>query len=167
MHKRTGVVLGMRRSEVQVAAWQSNLLKITVYEHKTGRVKPATIFLEKMAGDAIIKFSKEILPKIAKNNDDYNFFLSFNGKNITQDGLQSSLNSLIKLTGSTVKITPTKSRAAAATFIAKNNPENSQIVADFMQHEASTAEKFYRQHGGGSHFSTAYEAIGRMNTKEA
>ena len=35
--QRTGLVLGMRRSEVKVAVWQSNLLKITVYDHKTGK----------------------------------------------------------------------------------------------------------------------------------
>ena len=84
----------------------------------------------------------------------------------TQDGLQSSLDSLIKLSGSTAKIKATKSRTAATTFIAKNNPESSQIVADFMQHEASIAEKFYRQHGGGLHFSTPCDVIGRMNTDE-
>ena len=37
--QRTGVVLVMRQSEVKVPIWYSNLLKITVYNHKTGKLK--------------------------------------------------------------------------------------------------------------------------------
>ena len=69
----------------------------------------------------------------------------------------------MKRTGMQKTITPTDSRIAAATHIATTNPEKSQLVADNMGHHSSTAEKYYREIGGGDHFVGAYQAIGPRN----
>ena len=83
-----------------------------------------------------------------------------NGKRITQQAIQYSLNFLLKDNGgNTMNITSTKSRIAAATHIAKSNLEKSQIVADLMGHEPCTANEYYREMEGGDHLKRAYEAI--------
>ena len=135
-----------------------------IYEHKTGKAKPAVVFFEREIGSALKHFNDKILP-ITQNSgsidrDKEYFFVSMNGRRITQQGVQNSLNFLLKdIGGKTVKITSTKSRIAAATHIATSNPAKSQIVADYMGHQPSTADKYYREIGGGSHLKGAYEAI--------
>ena len=46
--QRSGVVIGMKTSEVANAKIESGLMKIIVYKHKTGKLKPAVVFLEKL-----------------------------------------------------------------------------------------------------------------------
>ena len=42
--QRSGVILGMKNSEVNNVQLQGDKLKIIVYHHKTGKLKPAVIF---------------------------------------------------------------------------------------------------------------------------
>ena len=105
--QRSGVVIGMKTSEVANAKIESGLMKIIVYKHKTGKLKPAVVFLEKLATKAFQNFLNNVLPRINCKNDD-NFFLSFMGKRITHEGVKISLNSLIKLSGGVGNITSTK-----------------------------------------------------------
>ena len=161
--QRSGVIHGMKKEEVANAKFHGENLKIIVYEHKNGKLKPAVVFLEKLASEAFIKFLKYILPKIETPFDlDGPFFISYNGNKISHQGIKQSLQRLTTLSGTHKSITSTQSRIAAATFIANNNPESTQIVADYMQHEASTANKYYRQMGGGSQLKNAFDVIGKM-----
>ena len=163
--QRAGVVCGMRRSEVSAAEMVQECLKIAVFSHKTGKLKPAVVFLEKLASKAILQFQNNVLGQIdlRTKKGTEQFFVSFNGAPIKHAGVQTSLNTLLKLAGSKVKsITATGSRIATATFIATEKTTDSQIVADYMQHQPSTADKYYRQLGGGDHLISAFEAIGNI-----
>ena len=159
--QRAGVAIGLRTSEVNTKE-SDNILKIVVHDHKTSKIKPAVIFMKTIAKEAMLNFKKHILPKVATEDSKDHYFLSHKGKIITHTGVQSSLDILTKLIGNYEKITSTASRKAAATFIATNNPKKTQIVADFMQHQHSTAEKYYRQLGGGDHLIEAFEEIGKL-----
>ena len=164
--QRSGVVSGMRKSEVITALEQDSQGKIVVFEHKTGKLRPAVVFLETLATAAFQNYLKEILPQIDKSTDSNGpFFISYNGTKINHAGIQSSLNTLIHLTGISKTMTATKSRIAAATFVATSNPGQTQVVADYMQHQASTADKYYRQMGGGDHLVKGFNAIGEMTHK--
>ena len=163
--QRSGVVHGIKKNEVVNAEIHTNSnTKIIVFEHKTGKLRPAVVFLEKTAATAFAKFLENILPQVDLEINDIKgpFFISYNGKKINHAGVQTSLNKLLTLTGIYKKITSTKSRIAASTFIAINNPAKTQIVADYMQHQASTADKYYRQMGGGDHLINGFEAIGQI-----
>ena len=69
---------------------------------------------------------------------------------------------MLNLTGIERNVTPTQSRIAAATHIATTTPEKTQLVADYMGHQANTAEKYYRKIEGGGHLMEAYDAIGLL-----
>ena len=160
--QRTGVVCGMRVSEVANGERVGEIkYKVVVFEHKTGKSKPAVIFFDKLATNALLYYKENILPQISKSCtfEDY-FFLSFDGKPIDQQTVQKSITQLLTLAGIDRKVTPTQSRIAAATYIATTTPEKTQLVADYMGHQANTAEKYYRQIGGGGHLMDAYDAIG-------
>ena len=90
------------------------------------------------------------------------FYISETGKKITHAAIQKGLDKLLSLTGSKKSITSTKSRIAVATFNANSNPGNTQVVADYMQHQPSTADKYYIQLGGGNELISAFDAIGKM-----
>ena len=115
-----------------------------------------------LAKEAILKFKENILPQVSATKSEGHFFLSHKGSIFTHAGVQSSLNILSKMNGIEEKLTSTGSRKAAATFIAKANPIKTQIVADFIQHQHNTAEKYYRQLGGGDHLIEGYEEIGKI-----
>ena len=93
---------------------------------------------------------------------DKNLFLSTNGNKLTHAGVKSALTSCLKNTGMTSTMTSTQSRIAAATYMATNKPQNSQILADSMQHQPNTAEKYYRQLGGGVHLIEAFKELGDL-----
>ena len=93
---------------------------------------------------------------------DKNLFLSTNGNKLTHAGVKSALTSCLKNTGMTSTMTSTQSRIAAATYMATNKPKNSQILADFMQHQPNTAEKYYGQLGGGDHLIEAFKELGDL-----
>ena len=160
------MAIGLRTSEVYLQNFEE-VLKIVVHNHKTGKIKPAVLFMKDIAKQAMLNFKEVILPKVSCEESQDHYFLSYNGKIITHAGVQSSLNILAKLIGSPDKITATGSRKAAATFIATTNPNKTQIVADFMQHQHQTAEKYYRQLGGGDHLIKAYEEIGKLSELES
>ena len=84
-------MIGMKVAEVENGETIDGLLKIIVYMHKTGKIKPAVVFLEKKATQAYKMFLEKILPQIDKEND--HFFISFKGKKITHEGVKMSLNS--------------------------------------------------------------------------
>ena len=107
--------------------------------------------MKNIAKEAMQNFKKVTFSKVSRDESENHYFLSYKGKIITHAGIQSSLNILAKLRGSQDKITSTGSRKAAATFFASTKPNKTQIVADFMQHQHQTAEKYYRQLGGGDH----------------
>ena len=160
--QRAGVAIGLRTSEVKSGKSNGDVLKIVVHEHKTGKIKPAVIFMEESAKEAILSFEEHIRPQMANSKSKDYFFISHIGNIIKHEGIQLSLNMLTKMVGAKGKITSTASRKAAATFIAKSNPKKTQIVADFMQHQHNTAEKYYRQLGGGDHLVEAFEEIGKL-----
>ena len=85
--QRSGVVLGVRKVEVQNAKCQENKLKIIVYDHKTGKRKPAVVFLEEQASIAFKIFLENFLPQVENNNNiNEHFFISFKGNKITHEG---------------------------------------------------------------------------------
>ena len=65
---------------------QGNKLKIIVYHHKTGKLKPAVVFLESNAYEALMTFRKVILPQIGATEEDGPFFVSFKGEKIAMPG---------------------------------------------------------------------------------
>ena len=166
--QRTGVATGMKISEVEDSEMCGNIRKIKVFQHKTGKTKPAVVFLDELASKAMMHFKDEILRQIdslGKSGEEY-IFVSFEGNKITSQGVQNSLKLILKGIGIEDKITPTASRIAAATHIATQTPHISQLVADYMGHQPSTAEKYYREIGGGDHLIGAYEAIGASPNKQ-
>ena len=62
----------------------------------------------------------------------------------------------------TSTMTSMQSRINAATYMATNKPQNLQILADFMQHQPNTTEKYYRQLGGGEHLIEAFKQLGDL-----
>ena len=52
--QRAGIVCGIRRSEVSAAEMVQESLNITVFNYKTGKLKPAVVFLEKLSSKAIL-----------------------------------------------------------------------------------------------------------------
>ena len=163
--QRSGVACGIMISEVDAAKQQGETMRITIYNHKTGKIKPAVIFFENLAGKALSNFRSVILSKMGLLDPeiDKNLFLSTNGNKLTHAGVKSALTSCLKNTGGmTSRMTSTQSRIAAATYMATNKPKNSQILADFMQHQPNTAEKYYRQLGGGEHLIEAFKELGDL-----
>ena len=80
-------MLGVRKVEVQNAKCQENKLKIIVYDHKTGKRKPAVVFLEEQASIAFKIFLENFLPQVENNNNiNEHFFISFKGNKITHEG---------------------------------------------------------------------------------
>ena len=51
--QRSGVVHEIKKSEIQNAAEQNLYAKIIVYKHKTGKLRPAVVFLEKTVATAL------------------------------------------------------------------------------------------------------------------
>ena len=53
-------------------------MKIIVFEHKTGKLRPAVVFLEKTAAIAFEKFRENILPQVDLEINDNKgpFFIS-------------------------------------------------------------------------------------------
>ena len=161
--QRVGVVHGLRKVEVANAQMQNEHLKLIIYQYKTGKLKPAIVYLEKLSSQAFLNFLNTIIPIIDKGSEiNGPLFISEIVKKMTHTAIQNSLHKLISLSGSKKSITSTKSRIAAATYIANSNPGNTQIVADYMQHQASTADKYYRQLGEGKELISAFDAIGKM-----
>ena len=69
---------GMRISEVENSEICGNIRKITVFHHKTGKTKPAVIFLDKLASKAKMDFKDTILPQIdssGKSREKYLLYL--------------------------------------------------------------------------------------------
>ena len=98
--QRSGVVSGMRKNEVITALEQDSQGKIVVFEHKTGKLRPGVVFLESLATVAFRNYLQVILPQIDRSTDSNGpFIISYNGKKIDHAGIQSSLNTLISLTG--------------------------------------------------------------------
>ena len=52
--QRSGVACGLMISEVDAAKQQGETMRITIYNHKTGKIKLAVIFFENLAGKALL-----------------------------------------------------------------------------------------------------------------
>ena len=59
--QRTGVVCRIKRSEVDRSEDEGDLIKVKVYEHKTGKAKPVVVFFEREIGNALKHFNDKIL----------------------------------------------------------------------------------------------------------
>ena len=81
--QRSVVVCGIMKFEVSAAEILNDSLKINV-KHKTGKLKPAIVFLKSLASEAIIKFHQTILPQIEKRSGK---ILSFDGKPMKHAGV--------------------------------------------------------------------------------
>ena len=55
--QRAGVVIGLRASEVD-SAKSGEILKIVVHNHKTGKIKPAVLFMKNIAKEAMLNSKK-------------------------------------------------------------------------------------------------------------
>ena len=61
----TGVVCGMKVSEVASGERVGEMkYKVVVFEHKTGKIKPAVIFFDRLANNALLCYKDVILPQI-------------------------------------------------------------------------------------------------------
>ena len=129
--QRSGVACGLMVSEEDAGKEQNDKLRIKIYTHKTGKVKPAAIFFNKLATKALLIFRTTILNKMELTTSGHQF-LSDKGNKLTNAGVKSALKTCLRLTGFKGNITATLSRIAAATFMATNKSQNSQVSADFM-----------------------------------
>ena len=59
----TGVVCGVKQSQVDKSEDEGELLKVKVYEHKTGKAKSTVIFFEREVGSAFKHSKYRILPQ--------------------------------------------------------------------------------------------------------
>ena len=56
------MVHGLREVEVANARMQNEHLQLIIYEHKTGKLKPAVVYLEKLSSQALLNFLITIIP---------------------------------------------------------------------------------------------------------
>ena len=110
--QRTGVVCGMRVSEVENGERVGKMkYKVVVFEHKTGKIKPAVLFLDRLATDALLRATKILFyPKYVIYTRLKRIISSCpKGKPINQQIVQNSITQLLNLSGIKSKITPTDS----------------------------------------------------------
>ena len=93
--QRSAVACVLMISEVDAAKQQGETMRITIYNHKTGKIKPAAIFFEKLTGKALLNFRSVIISKMGLLDPeiDENLFLSTNGNKLTHAGVKSALTS--------------------------------------------------------------------------
>ena len=85
--QRVGVAHGLRKVEVANAQMQNE--QLIIYQHKTGKLKPAIVYLEKLSSQAFLNFFNTIIPIKDKGSEiNWPLFISEFGKKMTHTAIQ-------------------------------------------------------------------------------
>ena len=85
------MVHGLRKVEMDNARMQYEHLKLIIYEHKTGKLKPAIVYLERPSSQAFLNFLNTIIPIIDSSSEiNGPFFISETGKKKTCSNTEGS-----------------------------------------------------------------------------